>query len=201
MPKLSSIWSRNQLQEKMQEENKLTLLANNSPHSKRVELALKFKGIFLEFVRNKSPSPTQPSSQKGTVLIHNGRAIVESLVIIEYIDETWKHEPKLLPIEPYDRARVLFWAGYIQLILLICAACILGCLTAYPRSCFPREKHRKACDKLWKRQQVLEEGMKGRKIHREQWDALDIMMAATLYAYKAQEEVLAVKILHSYLPG
>ncbi|XP_059302032.1 glutathione S-transferase U10-like [Lycium ferocissimum] len=182
MPKLSSIWSRNQLQERMQEENKLTLLANNSTHSKRVELALKIKGIFLEFVRNKSPSPTQPSSQRGTVLIHNGRAIVESLVIIEYIDETWKHEPKLLPIEPYDRARVRFWA-------------------AYPRSCFPREKHRKACEKLWERQQVLEEGMKGRKIHREQWDALDIMMAATLYAYKAQEEVLAVKILHSYLPG
>ncbi|XP_059302030.1 glutathione S-transferase U10-like [Lycium ferocissimum] len=186
MPKLNSIWSRNQLQEKMQEENKLTLLANNSPHSKRVELALKIKGIFLEFVRNKSPSPTQPNSQKGTVLIHNGRAIVESLVIIEYIDKTWKHEPKLLSIEPYDRARVFL--GWLH-------------PTAYPRSCFPREKHRKACEKLWERQQVLEEGVKGRKIHREQWDALDIIMAATLYAYKAQEEVLAVKILHSYLPG
>ncbi|KAK4370883.1 hypothetical protein RND71_010358 [Anisodus tanguticus] len=43
-------------------------------------------------------------------------------------------------------------------------------------------------------------------IHRENTSVLDIMLVATLYAFNAQEEVLAMKILdqkrvHSYIPG
>ncbi|XP_034217515.1 glutathione S-transferase U9-like [Prunus dulcis] len=98
----------------MEEENKLTLHGLwISPYSKRVELALKTKGIPFEFVEedlmNKSPLLLKynPVHKKVPVLVHNGKPIVESLIILEYIDETWKTGPRLLPEDPYKRARVL----------------------------------------------------------------------------------------------
>ncbi|KAK1562186.1 hypothetical protein Q3G72_007684 [Acer saccharum] len=45
---------------------------------------------------------------------NNGKDVVdESIVIIEYIDETWKHNP-ILPQHPYDRALARFWAKFID---------------------------------------------------------------------------------------
>ncbi|XP_019262782.1 PREDICTED: glutathione S-transferase U9-like [Nicotiana attenuata] len=59
---------------------------------------------------NKSPLLLQHNPVHKTVpmLIHNGRAVVESPVIIEYIDKTWNLIPKLLQEDPYERARVTF---------------------------------------------------------------------------------------------
>ena len=99
----------------MAEQNKVILYGTwFSPYAKMVELALKVKGIPYEYVEedlgNKSPMllKLNPIHKKVPVLVHNGKAIVESLVIIEYIDETWKTGPQLLPDDPYKRAPSFF---------------------------------------------------------------------------------------------
>ncbi|KAK1354653.1 Glutathione transferase [Heracleum sosnowskyi] len=94
--------------------------AMESAFSRRVEIALKMKGVKYEYVlenlSNKSPELLKynPIHKKVPLFLHNGRSIVESLVILEYIDETWTSSPSILPKDPCERATSRFWASFID---------------------------------------------------------------------------------------
>ncbi|XP_021734085.1 glutathione S-transferase U9-like [Chenopodium quinoa] len=96
-----------------------------SPYVLRAKLALNIKGIDFEYIEedlaNKSELVLQhnPVHKKVPVLVHNGLPIAESMIILEYIDETWSDPPHLLPKDPYLRAKHRFWAAYLQETMMI----------------------------------------------------------------------------------
>ncbi|XP_077247020.1 putative glutathione S-transferase [Tasmannia lanceolata] len=125
----------------------------------RVEWALKFKGIDYEYIEedltNKSPLLLKynPVHKKIPVLLHNGKPIAESLVILEYIEETWKVNP-LLPEDPYEKAKARFWAKFID----------EKCFSSV-RSIFisQGEEQEKAVESALETLKILDEEIKGKK--------------------------------------
>ncbi|XP_070015404.1 glutathione S-transferase U9-like [Nicotiana sylvestris] len=175
----------------MAEENNVILHGTwASLFVKRVELALKIKGIAYEYVEedlsNKSPHLLKynPVLKKVLVLVHNDKPILEGFLILEYIDETWKTGPRILPQEPYERAIIRFWANYFVQHLLPSTAKLWKSTG---------EEQEKAQEEVLEKIRFVEEGIP--EIQGNELGLLQILLVTTFGSHKAYEDVLGVKIL------
>ncbi|PON67060.1 S-crystallin [Trema orientale] len=163
-----------------------------SGYCKRVELALKLKGIPFEFVEEDLSNKSElllhhnPVHKKVPVLVHKGKTILESLVILEYIDEHWKNSPKLLPDNPYQRAKVRFWAHfYDQKIMVAILPIIIS----------SGKEQEKAIEDMNESLRVFEDGIKkdfpGKFPFNDQnLGLLDVIVGTSICNYQALNEAV-----------
>ncbi|KAK4261219.1 hypothetical protein QN277_004248 [Acacia crassicarpa] len=91
-----------------------------SPFPLRVKIALNIKSLEYDNIEETLYPKSQllvqsnPVHKKIPVLLHGDKAICESRIILEYIDEVWNSGPSILPSDAYDRAMARFWAAYID---------------------------------------------------------------------------------------
>ncbi|RWV81848.1 hypothetical protein GW17_00056698, partial [Ensete ventricosum] len=91
-----------------------------SPYGMRCRIALAEKRVEYEHkeenVMEKSPLLLQsnPVHKKIPVLLHGGKPVCESLVIVQYVDEAWPDRAPLLPADAYGRAQARFWADFVD---------------------------------------------------------------------------------------
>lgn len=88
------------------------------PFAQRAWIALLAKGTEFEYIEQDPYNKTQEwlaINPLGMVpvIVHNNNSIYESAVCIEYVDEAWPGEPRLLPTGPYDRAYARIWGDFI----------------------------------------------------------------------------------------
>ncbi|KAI4302563.1 hypothetical protein MLD38_038292 [Melastoma candidum] len=105
----------------MAREEEVVLLSFwSSPFALRARIALAEKGVRHE-IREENLSDKShlllrmnPVHKKIPVLIHNGKPVCESSLIVQYIDEVWNQGSPLLPSDPYERAQARFWVDLVD---------------------------------------------------------------------------------------
>ncbi|PKU71563.1 glutathione S-transferase U24-like [Dendrobium catenatum] len=94
-----------------------------SPFGVRTRIALEEKEVEYEYKEEKNLIlgekselllKSNPVHKKIPVLIHHGKPICESLIIVQYIDEVFPSKTPILPSDPYARALSRFWADFVD---------------------------------------------------------------------------------------
>ncbi|KAF7070090.1 hypothetical protein CFC21_075645 [Triticum aestivum] len=169
-----------------------------SPFVVRVQIALRLKGFSYEYVeedlQNKSELLLRSNpvhAGKVPVLIHNGKPVCESSVILRYIDEAFSGaEPSLLPADdPYGRAMVLFWAAFIDDTLLKARSQALRGETGEEKE----QGRKKAAAAMATLEGVLRESKARFFSGRDGPGYLDIMLGSLLGSMRATEEICGLQ--------
>ncbi|XP_049381492.1 glutathione transferase GST 23-like isoform X4 [Solanum stenotomum] len=170
----------------------------SSPYGLRIVWAMHIKGIeyeaIFEDLSHKSPQLLQynPVHKKVPVLVHKGKPICESLVILEYIDETWKKETTpLLPQDPYEKAMARFWAKFVDDKLLPSVTSVFT-EKGY-------EAKKEALVPAVQNLELIEEQLKGKKFFGgESIGYVDLVLGWMAYLLDVFEEVIDLKLFDAH---
>ncbi|KAJ4701407.1 Glutathione S-transferase [Melia azedarach] len=91
--------------------------------------------------------------KKVPVLVHDGKPLAKSLLIIEYIDEVWNQNP-LLPQHPYEKTDARFWATFFD------EKCVSEVFGAFASKGEEEQEERAA--KARENLKMLEKGLQGK---------------------------------------
>ncbi|XP_028773445.1 probable glutathione S-transferase [Neltuma alba] len=163
-----------------------------SPFVHRVIWALKLKGVKYEYIEedltNKSELllKSNPVHEKVPVLIHGDKAISESSVILEYIEQVWPQNP-LFPKDAYERALSRFWINFASDVGMIFRSLYLSKEEN-------REKSRREVIQVL--QIVEEQALKDNKFFGgDNIGMLDIIYGSIPHWFEALEESVGVKVI------
>src|SRR5664279_4522728 len=91
----------------------------SSPNTTRARIALNLKDVQYEFLEEQFGTKSElllmlnPVYKKMPVLIHDGKPVCESMIIVQYIDDVWAGSgTTLMPTDAYERAMHRFWTVY-----------------------------------------------------------------------------------------
>ncbi|KAI3875235.1 hypothetical protein MKX03_008933 [Papaver bracteatum] len=170
-----------------------------SAYSYRVIWALELKGIEYEYINenlmNKSEMLLRynPIHKKIPVLVHGGKPILESMIILEYIEERWPEKYSLLPKDPYEKSVARFWIKFIE------EKATLSLANFFMAS---GEEQEKAIKELLEIIKTTEEhsgiGDNGKKFFGgDNINAVDLAFSSLAHWLGAVEEVVGVKVLEA----
>jgi glutathione S-transferase len=94
----------------------------NSVCCQKVRITLRAKGldwkaIPVDLFKAEQYSPEyRKLNPKGVVptLVHDGKPVIESTLICEYIDQTFTQAPRLIPTDPWLQARMRLWSKQVD---------------------------------------------------------------------------------------
>ncbi|XP_077251842.1 putative glutathione S-transferase [Tasmannia lanceolata] len=121
------------------------------------------------------------------ILLHGGKPIIESAIILEYIDETWKENP-ILPEDPYQKAMARFLAKLAE----------EKCLAAIWQACCSEKEKEKAPESSAEAMKALEEEIEGKKFFGgDSVGYLDLRLGWICHWLDVFEEVSGIKVMDS----
>ncbi|KAJ3682085.1 hypothetical protein LUZ60_014658 [Juncus effusus] len=164
----------------------------------RVMIALNLKQVGYKLLqetpgqKSKLLLQSNPVYKKIPVLIHNGKSICESMIIVEYIDETWTSSGwQILPSDPHDRAIARFWTAYIDDKLPGLFPMLMGII---PGNTVTAAERFTAC--LQPLEEAFEKISKGKSFFNgNEIGYLDIALGSHIGWIKAVEKMANVKIM------